>query len=459
MKQKFYLSTLRSTPFQRKNHNHNPLFRGIWLPWELLTQAEKVICWGIILIPFWWCIDWAFVPSLWVMGVVIWEIKNYQTIRLQRPSISVITLILFSCYQVFTYVVNSPEIIPRAILNPFLSWGSGAILLWYIQTHKTRIRLPVIAWAFSIIICFMAIWWIFFHFVLSEPYYTPPRTIYALLSNKGLYNPSQIGSISNFLVPYYNSGNGLGGLARYTFFFPHPTISSFAIGFAGLIFLDSNKRYFSLVLGLICGALILITQTRSAWIFIPIVLVVRWFLKNFQQRGLAFILTIFAITSFTTLSVPQVTDYITQTYTNSVEATSNFRKDSTQGRQLVYQRTWSEFLKEPIVGHGINGAEVVPGYEFAKIGTESFILGTLLYKSGIVGTGIFSTFFITFMAELYRTKNNRPICCFLMILYLTLASTVTEFMGLEIFFPLLCSMLYITQNNQLIKYQNMAVQN
>lgn len=449
MRQQSYIST----PFYRNKDNHDSLFRGIWLRWELLTQAEKVVCWGILLIPFWWCLDWVFVPSIWVMGVAIWEIKKYQTIRLQRPSISVIALLLFSCYQVFTYVVNSPEIIPRLILNPFLSWGSGAILLWYMQTHKIRVRLQVVAWAFSIIICFMAIWWVFFHFLLSEPYYTPPRTLYALLSKKGAYDPSQIGSISNFLVPYYTSGKGLGGLARYTFFFPHPTIASFAIGFAGLIFLDTNKRYFSLIFGLICGVLILIAQTRSAWIFIPMVLVVRWLLKNSQQRGFAFILMIFAITSFTTLSIPNITDYITEKYTNSVEATSNFRKDSTEGRQLVYQRTWEQFLEEPLLGHGINGAEVLPGYEFAKIGTESFILGTLFYKSGILGTGIFATFFITFIAELYQTKNDRPICCFMMILYLSLASTVTEFMGLEIFFPLLCFMLHSSHHNQLIKHK------
>lgn len=447
MKQQSYVSI----PSYRKNHNSDSLKQGIWLRWELLTQAEKVVCLGILLIPLWWCIGWGLMLLFWVIGIVAWEIKNYRTIRLGYPSISVIALILFSLYQVLTYVVNSPEIVPRLLLNPFFTWGSGGILLWYIQNHKIRVRLQVVAWAFSIVICLMVIWWVFFHFVLSEPYYIPPRTLYALLTDKGAYDPSKLGSVGNFLVPYYPDYKGIGELARHTFFFPHPTVSSFAIGFAGLIFLDINKRYFSLGFAFICGFLILIAQTRNAWVAIPIVLIVRWLLTNGKKRGIAFILMLFAITSFITLSLPQVTDYITETYTNTVDTTRNFRKESTEGRQLVYQRTWENFIEEPLVGHGINGAEVLPGYEFAKIGTESFILGTLLYKSGIIGTGLFLTFFTSFMAELYYTKYDRPICSFMMMLYLSLASTVTEFMGLEIFFPLLCTMLQVVNNNKLIK--------
>lgn len=437
MKQQSYISST----FARKNKYDNSLFKGVRLRWELLSQAEKVVCLGILLIPFWWCIGWSSVLFLWVSGIAAWEIKNHRKIRLTKPSISVVALILFALYQVFTYLINTPAILPRSIIDPFFSWGCGGLLLWYIQTHKIRVRLQVVAWAFSVIIFLMLIWWVFFCIILSEPYYIPPRTLYALLTNKGGYDPSKLGSINNFLVPYYSTHTGFGGLARHTFFFPHPTVSSFTIGFAGLIVLDTNKRYFSYFFLLICGFLILIAQTRNAWLAIPVVLIVRWLITNFKKRGFTFILTIFAITSFITLSLPQVTDYITETYTNSVEATSNFRKDSTEGRQLVYQRTWEHFLEEPLIGHGLDGAEVMPGYEFAKIGTESFILGTLFYKAGLIGTGIFMTFFISFMTDIFRTVNDRPICCFMMIIYLALVSTVTEFMGIEIFFLLLCKIM------------------
>ena len=37
----------------------------------------------------------------------------------------------------------------------------------------------------------------------------------------------------------------------------------------------------------------------------------------------------------------------------------------------------------------------------------------------------------------------------MMLLYLTLASSVTEFLGPELFIPLLCTMLQITNTNQL----------
>ena len=445
---KRHISSLSVFSSDKKEEN-NTLFRGIWLRWSALTQAEKVVCVGIILIPLWWVIGWGLMMFFWTLGVAVYELRSHKKIRLSRPSLEVIAFILFSFYRTISYALNTPVVVPRALIDPILMLSCGGILIWYIQSHNIRVRLQAVAWGFSVLICMMLLWWIFFHFVLSEPYYIPPRTLFALITGKGTYDPSKLGGIGNYLVPYYLDSQGLGGLLRYTFFFPHPTVSSFAIGFAGLIVLDLENRWWSLPIVTICTFLILICQSRNAWLALSIVLAARWLITTGKTGGLAFLLTLFAITSFTTLSLPSVTDWISETYTNTVEAGSNFRKDSTDTRNEIYYKTWNKVVEEPFLGHGVNGAPVQPGYEFATIGSESFILGTLLYKSGLLGTGVFLVFFVSLLTRLYKTRRNRPLCCFLMLFYFSIACLFTEFMVPEGFIVMLCIMLSNFDNNKL----------
>ncbi|MEO0686196.1 MAG: hypothetical protein AAFY76_14455, partial [Cyanobacteria bacterium J06649_11] len=113
----------------------------------------------------------------------------------------------------------------------------------------------------------------------------------------------------------------------------------------------------------------LICQARNAWLALFVVLVVRWLVTTGKTGGLAFLLSLFAITSFTTLSLPSVTDWIQETSTNTVEATKNFRKDSTDDRYKVYVINWERVIEEPMMGHGVNGPSVTPVYEFAAIGS------------------------------------------------------------------------------------------
>lgn len=436
MKQQIFSSFVTHT-------NSNILFQGIWLRWTALARAEQVVCIGIICTPLWWFIGWGVNPFLWVVGIAIYEYLVYQKIRLSKPSIEAIAIMLFALSNMFAYTLNTPEFAPRAWINPFLTWGCGGLLLWYIQSQQIRVRLEVVAWAFSLLICMMVVWWLCFHFVLSEPNFVPPRTLYAIIFDQGAYDPNKLGSVGNFLVPYMANENGFAGLRRYTLFFPHPTTSSFAIGFAGLIALDIKNRVWSLPIIAACSFLIIIGQARNSWLALPIVLIVRWLFITGKTKGLTFILMLSAIISFTTLCIPTVTDWLIATRTNTVEATSNFRKDSTDVRNLIYQQTWESVVEEPsLLGRGINGATVQPGYEFAAVGTESFVLGTLLYKSGFLGTGLFLTYLIFFLVGLYKTRTNRPSAAFLVLLYLGLTSLVTEFDTPTVFLPLISTMLY-----------------
>jgi O-Antigen ligase len=422
--------------------NGNNVFSGIWINWKRIALPEQVVCLGILLIPLWWIIGWSYIPLLWVFGISAWEILNHKKIRLEMPSISAIALLLFSFHRILSYALNSPELAPRALVDPLLFWGCSSLLLWYIESHKIRIRLEIIAWALSVVVCMMLLFWLFFHFVIGEKFFIPTPNLVGLFLDKSSYNTSKLGSIGNFLVPYAYGNPGVGGLLRYNFFFTHPTVASFIIGFTGLVVLDVKNRYWSFSILTICSFLIVICQTRNAWIALPITLIFRWLHINFSKKNLSLLLALIALIFFLIFSVPHITNFVSDSYINLVNSTISFRKDSSEVRNLIYQRTLEKILEEPsLIGYGVNGPTVLPGYEFAGLGTESFILGSLMYKSGLIGTGIFAIFLISFLFSITSTKD-RPISSFLMIIYLSLCSLVTEFSAVEMFIVLISGMSY-----------------
>lgn len=411
---------------------------GIWLRWDVLTQAERFVCVSIVLIPLWWWIGWGYIPLLLLFSIISYELLNHGGLRLQRPSLTVVSVIAFGLYRLVGS--NLSEIAVNSVLNPIAFWICGGLILWYIQSNDIRVRLQVVGWACSVSVAQMIVFWLVVHFVFSEPHYAPYRTLIASLTGKAEQFLPGAGN-GNYLRPYEPYEKGLGGLARFSFFFSHPEVSSFVVSFTGLLALDLRNRFWSLLLLGACSFLLVICQTRSAWLSFPILLVVRWLFTTGKIWGPSIVCTLFAVASFVTLSLPPVTDALINTYTHTVEATGNFRQESTEGRAKIYERTLEDFWEAPFLGHGVNGPTVVPGYDPARIGSHSFILGTLLYKSGLLGTAIFLTFWTSFIVWLYNTRVGRSACCFLILIYFSLSSLVTEFEIVTLLLFLLCTII------------------
>lgn len=409
--------------------------------WQALSGTERFVCISIILVPLWWVISWSYAPLLITIGIFTYQLVRYKSLGLSHPSLSAIALLVFAVYQVILYRLNVPDGGPAGLLVPMQLWGSAGLLLWYVQSHQIRVRLPVIAWGFSMVALQATCYWLFAHFVLSEAYYTPVPNLLARLLDKGTtYSSGKLGSVGNFLTPYIPDAKAFAGLVRYAFFFPHPTISSFFFGFSFLIALDLRNRILSFWLTGSSSFLILICQSRNIWLTLPIVVLLRWILTTGRTRGLAFLMALAATASFVMLSIPAVTDLVTDKVTATADSASDLRKASTEDRNKIYSRTWENIVEEPpIIGHSVPGPEVNPGYQFARIGTESFILGSLLYKAGFLGTGLFLTFLVSFSSWLYKTREDRPLCCFLILLLLSLSSAVTEFLPTEALILILCT--------------------
>lgn len=416
-----------------EQENKGPL-RGIWIEWKALTRAEQVVCACIVLIPFWWILGWLWMLPALVVMVTIHDVFYHGSLGLKRPTIATWALLTFSLYVFINSNLRAPAFVPSSLVNPI--WIFAALTLWYIQSNDIRIRPQVMAWAFSVSIAQMIVFWLVVHFVLSEPSYVPYRTIIGSLTDKSEKFIPGTGN-ANYLRPYDPDEKGLGGFARCSFFFSHPFPCVLVIGFAALLGLDMKNKSWAIYMTLGCSFLLFLTQTRSAWIAFPVILVARYF----SNRSKVVLFALISVVSFGVLSLPPITDSLSSKYTSTIEATSNFRRDSSEVRALIYKRTLDRLPEEFLWGHGINGPTVLPGFDAGRIGSHSFFLGTLLYKSGLLGTAIFTTFLVSLLLWLAKTKTGRPRCCFLVFIYFGLNLLFEEPEIVAVLLVLLCTLL------------------
>lgn len=185
--------------------------------------------------------------------------------------------------------------------------------------------------------------------------------------------------------------------------------------------------------------LIFVSGTRSVWISFPLVLGLRYLFTSSKVYGFVFLFTLMSVVSFTTLSLPPLTDLIINTYGNTVKSTAEARGDSTEVRQKIYTRTIEQIPENLLLGHWQAGPTVLPGFELGRIGTHSFILGTLLYRAGLVGTAIFTTFWVSIYFWFYKTRSGRPLSCYGLLILFTLLSPVMEFGDIRLWMLFLLS--------------------
>lgn len=432
---------LPESPSQVAKHHQN-LISGIWLRWDVLTPAERFVCISIVLIPLWWLMGWAYMLMLLVTGVTLYEILHDGNLRLKRPSLIAVSAITFGLYTIASRILNTELFTPSLILHPINGWVCYGLLIWYIQSKDIRVRLQVVAWAISVLAVQMLVFWLVIHFIFSEPNYTPSRTLFGLLASKNERFIPGLGN-SNYLMPYLRDKT-IGGLSRFVFFFPGPEAFALTAGFMSLLALDIKNRTWSVSLFLVCVFLLLLSGTRSTWLAFPFIIGIRYFFTIGKVFGPVFLCTVMAVVSFATLSLPVVTNLFFDTSTSTVEATSNFRGDSTEVRHKIYERTLDAVLNEPdnlVLGRGVPGNTVLPGYAPAMVGTHSFILGALLYRAGLLGTGIFVTYWTLLILWFYNTRVGRPACCLLVLLFFSITFATMELESPVMPITLVCAVL------------------
>lgn len=429
MKRMLQYSSMDST----SKPDEEKLFWGIWLRWSALSAAERCVCILIVLIPLWWVLG--IIPYLLLCtsaGVAVYEWWRYGKVRLKRPSLGVIALLAYYAYQcVETYLLYF-NVHPLVSLPPdanlrltglvesFLNIFALPGLVWYIQSHKVKVRLSVVVWAFSVSVIEMLGAWLFSHFILGNAYYQAPRTVWAILTGKPKLFYRGIGN-SNYLNLYWHTDKAIAGLTRHYSFFYHASTFGQYVGLVGTFILEIKDRLRSNLLLAACAFLIGISGTRTIWIAFPLVVFFHLFLSTTKLGGKWFPFALAAIVSFVCLSLPPINEWVIDTSTDTATLIAEFRGNSTEDRAAIYTGSLAGSLENPInfiFGHVVTGE--------GGLGTHSFWMGTLLYKGGLINTGMFLTFWFSWLVWLYRTRQNRPTCCFSIWLFFSLIF-VTQF--------------------------------
>ncbi|NEQ81805.1 MAG: O-antigen ligase family protein [Moorea sp. SIO2I5] len=413
---------------------HQGLFRGIIPQWSLLTQSEKVVGLGIVLIPLWWLWGWSYLLLFLAIGIFTYEFFKRSKIRLQQPSLTVLALIAYGLYNLisnyFYGLYNSSSLSTRDLIGGFNTIFAPAAVIWYIQSKNIRVRLQVVAWAFSIVVVLMLAYWFYIFFVLHQVTFEPSRSLFGILTGKPLQYKPGLGN-SNYLIPYRAEDSSLPGLARYFFFFHGPESLALVVSFICLLSLDLKNRLWFILLFSGAFFILLTSGTRSAWLSLPTIIIIRWLLKTGASKGAWLICGLIALVSFVFLVITPVTEFVFNTVSNTAQATSEFRGDSTDVRAEIYRRTFERVLESSnqnfLFGHVVHGETVLPGYAPAMVGTHSFYLGSLLYIKGLVGIGIFATYWISLIAWLYQTRFGRPISCIIIFILFSITFCVMAF--------------------------------
>lgn len=423
------MTQLYKTKSSASKVNSNQLFSGIWIRWQALTLGERFVCANIILIPLWWVVGiYDYMSTLLLLSVAVYDWQKYREIRLKRPSLPVAALLAFGLYQTVGILLIYSVPGRDTFSNVFILSICPALWLWYIQSNNIRIRLEPVAWACTVSVIQMLVFWGVIA-LLPESVFLPHNvpTLYAQLSNKRVEDTGFMNNNNPFyLLPYQMEGE----IRRYNIFFVFPEYFAVVTGFMGLVALDIKNRLWSSLLLFVCVFFIFgLSGTRMVWIAFPVTVALRYVFSNFSKPlipAIAFALV--AVVSFTTLSFPPVTDLIVDQFTQSTQAIGEVRANSTEARMEIYRRTWQAIQEDDdklIWGHATKGPTIDPSNAVAKIGSHSFILGNLIYVNGIVGTTIFAVFWFSLCAWFYQTRVGRPLCCVsILVFYMLIAPTL-----------------------------------
>lgn len=415
--------------------NDQSLFSGLWIRWSALNPAERFVCANIVLMPAWWLAGLLdYMPELLLLCVVLYEWRRYGGLRpLKRPSLIVIAWLAFNAYYFIDafliFFDANPAIAAADIPRNFITINylvkslldfSLPCLAWYIQSNNVRVRLEVIAWAVSVSVVQMLVTWLVVQF-FPGAFDHPPRSLYGMLTGKSKDYVDGLGT-NNYLLLYDQT-------KRYRFFFGNNQPCAAFLGFTGLLVLDIKNRFWSLLLIVGCIFLLSLSATRSVWLAFPAALIIGFLLKSSKVKGAWLVFALLAIVSFSTLSIPPITNLVFNTATDTATAVGEVRGGSTAGRLNVYKQTLQEIPNKPFFGHKVEGEKVtttVGNDPFGpEVGSHSFILGVLLYRGGLVGFGLFATFWGSLIFWFHNTRFNRPTNWFSEILLFSLQLNVT----------------------------------
>jgi len=424
------------SPKEKAFISQEPFGGGWGIRWSALTASERCVCAYLVLMPLWWMSGFHFLVLPGAFCILIlyrwWQDRSFP---LGRPNLMVACLLAFFAINyadtILIYFDAHPVVdeLPSHLLHlqrstSLIKTTLGLTLpgwVWYLRSQNIRVRPQVLLWACSIVVVEMLVAWGLAEFVLSGLLDNSMPTI------NGFLTGGPQGEEPNKTLILFDLRE-----QRYVFFFGHHQNCIAFLGTTILLALDGRHRFWSLSLVGACLFLMSLTATRSAWLALPMALLVYILYRFANARGTWLLLAALAAASFLTLSLPPVTNYLAETVETTLQAVGDFRPGSTEDRLLVYRETFEGIGERPVFGHRIEGERVTHKASIyswdnkgAPVGSHSYILGSLLYQQGIFGTLLFAGFWISLLLWLYRTRRERPKSWLAAMFYYNLLCFVT----------------------------------
>ena len=428
----------------QRSNNHLPVglreqavvSRGL-LRWQQLTIAEQYVAALVLTIPVFWLLGiWKFFMAIAGFTPLVYETwQNGRIPPLKRPSLPVVSLLAYGLFRLSTevyYAVYIADVLPSPnfVIWIFSSWLAPAVLLWYIQSNKIRVRIKVVVWSCSVIILLMALFFLVINFGWNQAPYNPPRSLYGLLTGKSTTYIPGAGN-TNYLIPYFSTDESfLPGLVRYLYFFQGPEALALFLSFVSLTALDIKERWWAIALIALCFFLLLTSGTRSVLSSLPIVFLIYYANVFTKKVGTWATSGLIAIACFFLLSVPPIAQPLLNTALDTSTTIANTRADSTEVRSEIYRRTWQEIVNgsypEYLFGHFGPTETVLPGYAPSTIGSHSFYLGTLLFRSGLIGTSFFVLYWFSLIFFILNAEHRAPSSSLAILTLFTITFCVME---------------------------------
>ncbi|NEQ52042.1 MAG: O-antigen ligase family protein [Leptolyngbya sp. SIO3F4] len=410
------------------------LLRGWQIRWQALTLSEKVVCANIVLIPLWWIAGlYRYWALLLCFGILCHDYLRYRKLQLRRPNFMVACLLLFCTYQcigLFLFSLSTSLVNVTTLIRTSIFWFPPAFILWYAKSNNIKVRFEVIAWACSVLAFEMFVFWLAAQAIFKGNSYDPPRTIFSLLVGNASGSYASGKGLENYLIPYAIKEKDVSiifGLPRWNFFFVTPETGAIVSAFLSLVALDISQRRWSISLLFISLFFVLMGGTRSIWLGLPLVIIMRCSITLGKNKKLFIPLAVLAFISFSFLAVPTITAPLAKVYSEAFDSVSSYRGTSTDVRGEIYLRTLEAIPNRLFWGHWVRGESVLAGSELARVGSHSFILSSLLYRLGLVGTSLFLLFWLALVVELFRTLSVRPLFAPCVITLYCLLSIPMEF--------------------------------
>lgn len=362
-----------------------------------LSSVEKIIYWTIVLTPLWWLLG--IQPIFYPAVLVVLLVKNFgieKVINYPLP-ICIWSWFLMSMIMIWTAMVGifSSSLETRYIFAALVTFLKGYFLIFsclvipYWSLVRVKVVTRAVSWLSSIFLLSLSFQIIQLIMGFNEPFSPPWARFFPGNPSSFIVDAATFKPFFGVIVP------------RTTLYYPDPPI----LGICGLlcfIICLGESCTFLRRTGLVGSfAVLLISQSRLAWICWPIALCIYSIFHNKSMRLGS--LWMGSFSALLCVSLGGIT--IAELLNKPLEIFTSARPSSSADRGFVVQKTLEAWQESPLIGWGV--AQGTANWHTYSITLGSFsTYAAVLYLHGLVGFIFFLAALISSFWSLWKLSSQ-----------------------------------------------------